>query len=127
MDMTKIESSSNIAEVGYDANSGKLRVRFISSGGLYEYDDVPKNVAEDFLLAESKGKYFHANIKNQHHARKVDETADASEAANDADSSLQEAEAVDQDDEKTSGKKRQSKSQQRRRRAQAEGNDDGDN
>ena len=122
MEMSKIESS-NIAEIGYDANSGKLRVRFLSSGGLYEYDDVPKNIAEDFLLAESKGKYFHANIKNQHHARKVDETV-----ADDADSPLQETEqvAANDADSRPTSKKRGSKSQQRRRRAQSDGKGDGD-
>lgn len=95
MEMSKIESS-NIAEVGYDALTQRLRVRFLSSGGLYEFAAVPKSVAEDFLLAESKGKFFHAHIKSFYVARKVDETAEdvadsplqgtQGVAANDADS-----------------------------------------
>ena len=103
MELQKVESS-NIAEIGYDANSGRLRVRFISSGGLYEYDDVSKKLAEDFLQADSKGRFFHKNIRHQHVGKKIDE-AKEDEAANDADDADgQEGRAV-------------SKSQQRRQKA----------
>lgn len=109
VELQKVESS-NIAEIGYDANSGRLRVRFISSGGLYEYDDVPKNVAEDFLKSDSKGRFFHKNIRHQHVGKKIDETKE-DEAANDADSPLQDT------DVQAAGKA-VSKSQQRRHKAQ---------
>ncbi len=84
MEMVKVESS-NIAEVGYDANSGRLRIRFISSGALYEYNDVPQNVAEDFMKADSWGSFFHQNIRHQHAGKKIKEPeAVEDEAANDA-------------------------------------------
>ena len=57
----KTAESSNIAKVEYDDDAKKLHVTF-KNGGTYEYDDVPKDVAEGFEAAESAGKYFHANI-----------------------------------------------------------------
>lgn len=121
MEMSKVESS-NIAEVGYDANSGKLRVRFLSSGGLYEYDDVPKNVAEDFLLAESKGKFFHANIKNQHKARKVDETV--TDDANNALQGTAQVAANDADATDTPGSKKRASKKTRHKPADDNNGDD---
>jgi len=56
-------SSSNIQSVGYDADSSTLEIEF-NSGGLYQYQGVPQSEYDAFMNAGSKGKYFHANIKN---------------------------------------------------------------
>ena len=32
--------------------------------GLYRYEDVPEYVYDDFMDAESKGRFFHENIKD---------------------------------------------------------------
>ena len=56
-------NSSNISSVGYDANSQTLEIEFIN-GGVYQYSGVPESVYEGMMGADSKGKYFHANIKN---------------------------------------------------------------
>lgn len=121
MELSKVESS-NIAEIGYDANTGKVRIRFKSSGGLYEYDDVPKNIAEGFLLAESKGKYFHQHIKNEHPGRKVVDP-EPEGAANDANSALEDAKS-EGDAKAPEPEKKPSKSRQRRRRAQEKNTSD---
>ena len=55
--------SSNLASVGYDATSSTLEIEF-HSGGIYQYDGVPKEIYDGLLSADSKGKYFHRNIKN---------------------------------------------------------------
>ncbi|MEM7735375.1 MAG: KTSC domain-containing protein [Deinococcota bacterium] len=53
--------SSNIASVGYEANT--LEITF-NSGGTYQYKNVPESVFRELLDAPSKGKFFHQHIKN---------------------------------------------------------------
>lgn len=63
-------SSSNIAEVGYDAPSMTLEIAF-SDGGVYQYFEVPETVYQEFMRASSKGKFFHANIKDSYRYQKA--------------------------------------------------------
>jgi hypothetical protein len=56
-------NSSNVSSVGYDADSQILEIEF-NNGGVYQYSGVPESVYEGMMGADSKGKYFHANIKN---------------------------------------------------------------
>ena len=58
-------SSSNISSVGYDANSSTLEIEF-HSGGVYQYEGVPQSEYDVFIAADSKGKYFNANIKDRY-------------------------------------------------------------
>lgn len=62
VNMTPIVSS-NISEVGYDDEQKELFVKF-NSGKTYQYYDVLAEVFDDFLQADSHGKYFNANIRN---------------------------------------------------------------
>lgn len=52
-------------------HADKLLTLEFSSGGSYEYEDVPKEVFEGLIGAESAGKYFHANIKGKYESKKV--------------------------------------------------------
>ncbi|HEX3661367.1 MAG TPA: KTSC domain-containing protein [Acidobacteriaceae bacterium] len=54
-------NSSNIASVGYDADSQTLEIEF-NNGGVYQYSGVPQEIYGGMMSADSKGKYFHANI-----------------------------------------------------------------
>ena len=56
-------TSSVILSVGYDAETQVLEVEFIR-GAVYQFSGVPREVYDGILVADSKGKYFHANIKN---------------------------------------------------------------
>jgi hypothetical protein len=56
--------SSNMKEVGYDQENKILSVRF-QNGNLYHYKNVDGRTFDEFRLAESKGKYFFANIKGK--------------------------------------------------------------
>jgi hypothetical protein len=56
-------NSSNISSVDYDPDSQTLEIEF-NNGGVYQYSGVPDSVYEGMMGADSKGKYFHANIKN---------------------------------------------------------------
>lgn len=55
-------SSSNVAEVGYDAETSTLGVRFLN-GSEYEYYNVPEMDFEGLVNATSVGKYLHFYIK----------------------------------------------------------------
>lgn len=56
-------ASRTVAAIGYDPESQTLEVEF-TSGRVYQYKDVPPEVARAFLCASSKGRYFNGNIKN---------------------------------------------------------------
>ena len=60
MNMIPVDSS-DLSSVGYE--NGTLYIAF-NSGGLYSYSGVPASVYSGLLSASSKGRYFHANIKN---------------------------------------------------------------
>jgi len=65
----KVESSL-IEAIGYDPEYGDLYIKF-HSGTTYMYENVETEVFEDFKKAESKGKYFQANIKDEYDYHQV--------------------------------------------------------
>lgn len=69
MERQKVESS-NLASVGFDAKNEILEVEF-KHGGVYQYFDVPENVFEELMNADSHGKYFSANIRNDYEYQKM--------------------------------------------------------
>ena len=62
--------SSNISSVGYDRETLKLEVEFLS-GAVYEYEDVPLEVYHNLMDAPSVGAYFSKYIKNNFKYRLV--------------------------------------------------------
>lgn len=63
-------NSSNIKKIGYQNDAKVLLVTFVS-GSVYMYKDVPAEVFEDFVRAQSKGKFFHANIRGKYTTTKI--------------------------------------------------------
>lgn len=63
MDREYVDSSM-ITSIGYDAMSCTLEVEF-KNGVVWQYHDFPEYMWNEFQSAESKGKYFHANIREQ--------------------------------------------------------------
>jgi hypothetical protein len=61
MRMTFVESSL-IQAVGYDAERRLLEIAF-TSGRAYWYAEVPPEVYQNLLAAESKGEYFLNHIR----------------------------------------------------------------
>ena len=55
--------SSNLASVGYDEQAMKLEIEFLDRS-IYEYIGVQKYVYSELMQAESKGKYFSKNIRD---------------------------------------------------------------
>ena len=64
MKKLNIPQSSNILEMSYDAESKLLEVTF-KGGTVYDYYDVPSEIAEKFEHCESAGKTFTENIKRK--------------------------------------------------------------
>ena len=54
--------SSNIEKVKYNASHRELFVTF-HSGDCYVYYDVPSRISQEFLNAESQGRYLNQEIK----------------------------------------------------------------
>ena len=67
MEMIKVESS-NVVAVGYKKND--LYVDFKS--GSYVYFDVPKEIYDGLLKAESKGKYMWAKVRDRYDYARLD-------------------------------------------------------
>jgi hypothetical protein len=61
MERTSV-SSSNISAIGYDPDTQILEVEFLN-GSVYEYSGVPSSEYDGLMNADSKGKYFNANIR----------------------------------------------------------------
>lgn len=55
-------SSSNIASVGYEADSQVLEVEYIK-GGIYQYMNVPDDIHEELMNCSSKGTYMNQVVK----------------------------------------------------------------
>lgn len=65
IEMQPVESSF-ISAIGYDAEAETLSVQMHNSSDVYLYEGVPASVFEEFLAADSKGRYFVENIKGQY-------------------------------------------------------------
>ena len=61
MNMTPV-SSSAVDKVGYDAPRRLLRLMY-TNGRVYDYFDVPPNIYDELLQAESVGEFVNLEIK----------------------------------------------------------------
>lgn len=61
-------SSSDIYSIGYE--SGTLEIEF-NSGGIYQYYNVPLQIAQGLMSATSHGRYFHSVIKDHYAYRRI--------------------------------------------------------
>lgn len=57
--------SSMITSIGYDVLTCTLEVEF-KDGTVWQYHEFPEYMWYEFESAESKGKYFNANIRKQY-------------------------------------------------------------
>jgi KTSC domain len=62
--------SRSIKAAGYDPERSLLEVEF-RSGVMYRYGGVPEKVYQEFLTAESHGRYFNQNIRNRYLTVKI--------------------------------------------------------
>lgn len=69
MKMTPINSSM-ISAAGYDPEARELIVEF-ANGTRYSYDEVPPDLFDHFLGADSPGRFFHQRIKGVYPGKKI--------------------------------------------------------
>jgi len=69
MEPQQLESSM-VQAVGYDEGSQTLEVVF-SNGKTYKYFQVPKEIYEQLLVAESKGSYIQDTIIKCYQYRQI--------------------------------------------------------
>jgi hypothetical protein len=62
--------STEIEWIGYEPRRDMLQVEFIE-GRIYQYDHVPERIYQEFLSADSYGRYFETNIKYRYPSRRV--------------------------------------------------------
>ncbi len=55
--------STTMTSVGYDAETRTLEIEF-TGGALYQYFDVPEEIYQELMAAESKGTYFNTVFKS---------------------------------------------------------------
>ena len=80
MDRQKVKSSA-ISEIGYDAPSETLEIKFKSSGGVYQYTGFAQKDWDWFRLAKSIGSHFAREIAGKYPAKRVQEPESAEKAA----------------------------------------------
>lgn len=71
-DINYITRSSAISEIGYDYYEEVLLITFKDSGASYYYYDVPYEVYDELLNAESIGRYFNNQIRGWYDCVRVD-------------------------------------------------------
>jgi hypothetical protein len=62
--------SSAIADIEYDSERERLTVTFVT-GRIYEYVDVPSEVAASFRSAFAKGTFFSTYIRDRYDFREL--------------------------------------------------------
>ena len=62
--------SSVIADTEYEQERARLTVTFVT-GRIYQYVDVPAEVAASFQSASSKGAFFNCYIRDRYDFREV--------------------------------------------------------
>ena len=72
MTWVPVESSAFWA-AGYEDNEHTLYLKF-GSGEVYRYFDVPVKQYQEFLAADSKGRYFRENILDRFAYERMQET-----------------------------------------------------
>lgn len=68
----KAVTSTNLASVGYKKREKTLEIRFKSNGSVYQYKDVPEDVYNNLMSAESKGQFLHNNIRGVYQYERLD-------------------------------------------------------
>lgn len=69
MERSHVESS-NIESIGYDSQNQTLEIEFLN-GSIYQYFDVPEQIYEGIMQADSHGKYLAANVKGYYRYSKI--------------------------------------------------------
>ena len=65
LEVVMIQSSKAIERIMWDHSAGQMMIKFKDSP-VYVYPTATRSLFKEFVDAESKGRFFLANIKKQH-------------------------------------------------------------
>ena len=57
--------STALEQLAYDETAHILRAKFRQSGRTYVYRDVPQDVYDGLIFADSIGSYFNAHVRDR--------------------------------------------------------------
>ena len=63
--------SSMIRSIGYDFENQILEIEFKSDGSIWQYFDFPEHLWYEFESSDSKGIFFHREIRKQYSESRV--------------------------------------------------------
>ena len=63
--------SSALEQVSYDEAAHTLCATFRETGRTYVYQDVPEELYDGLIFADSLGRYFNANIRDHFPYREI--------------------------------------------------------
>ncbi len=63
--------SSALEQISYDPDGLTLRATFRDSGRTYVYTDVPEDVYDSLIFADSLGAFFNAHIRNRFPCKEI--------------------------------------------------------
>jgi hypothetical protein len=66
--------SSDVVSIGYDAKEQILEIEF-RGNRIYQYSEVPQDIYNHFMRADSYGNYFNTYINKHYKYRRVDDAA----------------------------------------------------
>jgi hypothetical protein len=55
--------STSLKSIGYDQSTKTLEVELLQ-GAIYLYSDIPASLYRDLMNANSRGSFFHSNIRD---------------------------------------------------------------
>jgi len=64
--------SDAIETVAYDETTHRLRAKFREDGRTVIYEDVPQEIYDALIFADSIGQFFHERIEGAYPARKTE-------------------------------------------------------
>jgi hypothetical protein len=65
--------SDAMTSVGYDATSRTLEIQFKNGGAIRQYYDVPAEVFDDMMAADSQGDFFNTEINGKYSEKRIDD------------------------------------------------------
>jgi len=69
--LREVVESSSLRSIGYDRRTATLEIEF-DGGGVYRYEDVPLEIWQGLRQADSKGKFFQANVRDRFATSRID-------------------------------------------------------
>ena len=70
MELTAVKSS-NVRQIGYDAEAGVCRVVF-KNGATYDYEGVDAETFAEFAKSESKGRFVARSLKGKFKTKRIE-------------------------------------------------------